>query len=124
MKYTTLQDGDILVVCCKGSVQERDEEHFKTLAKSCLENNVSTVLFDWSKVTYFDSAGLENLLKTYKMLRGSPTSKIAICITEPDLIEAYRTLNFDRLIPLFTSKEEALKNLTPVNAAVSPDSTA
>jgi len=118
MKYLASLDEDVMVISCRGSIQEKDEKNFRDLVKTCMEANANVVLFDWSQVTFFDSTGLESLLVFYKMMRSNPAIKLGIFITEPDLISAYTTLNLDRIIPMFTSKEDAYKILKPSNAVV------
>ena len=120
MKYLTSHDGDLIVISCKGSIQERDEKNFKDLVKVCLDANAGAVLFDWSQVTFFDSTGLESLLVFFKTIKANPAVKLGIFITDPDLISAYTTLNFDRIIPIFMTREEAYSNLAPMSTADSP----
>ena len=73
--FSNLEDG-IMVIFFSGAIPDLSEKDISSIVKSCLDNEISGVLFDWSKVTYFDSGGLENLLAIYKSIRKFSKKKI------------------------------------------------
>lgn len=120
MKFFSYLEKDIIVIAFNGAIPELSEKDLSGIVKSCLESGVNAILFDWSKVTYFDSGGLENLLTIYKSIRKFSKKKIAICISDTYLITVYVTLKFDKIIPLFENKEQALEYLSSQKPVTTP----
>jgi anti-anti-sigma factor len=102
---------NLAIIECKGIVQRAHEERFNKLIEICVAKGASAVLFDWTNVTYFDSMGLEALISIYKNSIKVAGVKIAILITDSTLIDAYKTLRLDKVIPLFETFENALDTL-------------
>lgn len=111
MKFFSNLENEIMVIVFSGAIPELSEKDISSIVKSCLDNQINGVLFDWSKVTYFDSGGLENLLAIYKSIRKFSKKKIAICIKDAYLVTVYLTLKFDKIIPLYEDKEQAIEYL-------------
>jgi len=112
MKFFSYLEKDIIVIAFNGAIPELSDKDISTIVKSCLEPGVNSILFDWSKVTYFDSGGLENLLAIYKNIRKFSKKKIAISISDSYLVTVYVTLKFDKIVPLFNEKDKAVEYLT------------
>jgi anti-anti-sigma factor len=117
MKYVTSLEKEVIKITCKGSIQEKDRSSFLELMKICIESKAKIILFDWTQVTFFDSTGLECLLVFLKTLKPNRGIKFGLILTEAELVSAYRTLNFDKLIPIFMSLQEAYKAMVPVESA-------
>jgi anti-anti-sigma factor len=118
MKFYSYLEKDNIVIAFTGAIPELSEKDISSIVKLCLESSVTAVLFDWSKVTYFDSSGLENLLAIYKNIRRFSKKKIAICISDTYLVTVYVTLKFDKIVPLFDDKEKAVEYLASQKTAM------
>ncbi len=65
------------------------------------------LIADLSGVHYVSSAGLRVLLKAAKQAKGAKLS-FAICGTQPAVREVFEMSGFDKIIPSFASRDEAL----------------
>jgi anti-anti-sigma factor len=65
------------------------------------------VIADLSGVTYISSAGLRVLLRAAKQAKAASVS-FAICGTQPAVREVFEMSGFDKIIPSFTTRVEAL----------------
>lgn len=99
---------DLAVIECDGIVQRSQEESLNRHMKDCVKKGAKSILFDWTDVTYFDSMGLESLITVYKSAQEYPDVKLGILITDPILANVYKTLKFQKILPLFTEFNEAV----------------
>ena len=111
LKVTRKFEDNIAVIECSGIVQISHEVILSLHIEKCLKQEVKGILLDWSEVQYFDSMGLESLIRLYKIVSKYPGTFISVLITDPVLTDVYVTLSFDKLVPLFNNKQDALAGL-------------
>ena len=102
---------NIAVIECHGALKRAHEELLLNLMENSYVQGAEAVLFDWSKITYFDTMGLECLISLHKTSVKHHGGLLAVLITDKVLTRAYKTLRFDSIIPLFANKNKALKSL-------------
>jgi anti-anti-sigma factor len=65
------------------------------------------VIADLSEVGYVSSAGLRVLLKATKQARGTG-GRFVLCGLRPSVLEVFEISGFDKVMPIFPSRDEAL----------------
>lgn len=111
LKISAEHIDDIAVIECRGSLNSSHEDLLLNLMENCYVQGAKAVLLDWSRVTYFDTMGLECLITLYKKSVKYHGGILAILITDKILSGTYQTLRFESIIPLFNNRKKAMKSL-------------
>lgn len=85
------------------TAKEFDNKLSKLLSEKAL-------LVDLAGVDYLSSAGMRVILSAAKKIEGSG-GKIAFCSIQDDVLEILKVAGFDRVLKLYKSENEALKEL-------------
>ena len=75
-----------------------------------IQGGANRLLCDFSGTEYIASAGLRVLLSAAKSLQRSK-GQMAICSLKPYVYEVFETAGFTQIFKIYTSEEEAIKNL-------------
>ena len=102
---------NIAVIECRGSLNSSHEDLLLNLMENSYVQGAEAVLLDWSKVTYFDTMGLESLISLYKKSVKHHGGLLAVLITDKSLSKTYTTLRFESIVPLFSNRKKAMKSL-------------
>lgn len=106
------QDGDTLIVALKSNVgnfadgeMTADLEHLIARLK---QPDVNNVVIDFERIPYFGSIMLEAQLVLFRQVQGSD-GKMTVCNVSDVGREILQLSRFDRMMPIFDSRVEALQ---------------
>jgi anti-anti-sigma factor len=72
--------------------------------------NPQQVLFDLSRTEYISSAGMRMLLGVLRTVTDSG-GRVAVCSLKPPVMRVFIIAGFDRVFPVYPTREEALRYL-------------
>jgi len=108
MKVITRNEGLLSIVSPDGAFVEEELEDLKTVISECLEEGLNRVLLDLTRVSHFDSKGLENI-EEWSMRFNRARGWLAVINPNPLCRDILRATRIDHIVRLFDSMEEALQ---------------
>jgi len=91
----------------EGRIDSANSQAFQSALESGLDTGASLVVLDFERVTIISSAGLRVVLFLAKHLK-SRGAKIALCTLSTQIREVMAISGFDRILPIFSSRAEAV----------------
>lgn len=91
----------------EGRIDSANSQEFQSALESGLDTGASLVVLDFERVTIISSAGLRVVLFLAKHLK-SRGAKIALCTLSTQIREVMAISGFDRILPIFSSRAEAV----------------
>jgi anti-sigma B factor antagonist len=85
-------------------------EEFKAHMKSIVDKGHLQILLDMSDVEFVDSSGLGAIIATMLALR--PQGRLMVCNVRDNVFSLFRLTRIDRVIPVMTDTEEALRAMS------------
>jgi anti-sigma B factor antagonist len=73
------------------------------------------IIVDLTRTTFIDSTALSVLVEATKRLRPDGGRLALVCVDQ-NLVKIFRITALDRLFPLFASRGEAVRSLSPAGA--------
>jgi anti-sigma B factor antagonist len=70
------------------------------------------IVVDLTKTTFIDSTALSVLVEATKRLRPEGGRLALVCVDQ-NLVKIFRITALDRLFPLFSSRDDAMRSLAP-----------
>lgn len=109
--YETEQDGETMVVIPHFGAGEFRYREFH-MASSSLRSklggpDIKNVLIDLCDANYFGSEFIGMMIVFSKTVRDKG-GKAAICNVSEEMLEVLKTMNFVKIVPMFTTREHAL----------------
>jgi anti-sigma B factor antagonist len=97
----------VQVIAVGGELDMRAAPELKGAIALALDEDASRVVVDLSDATFIDSTGMGTLVAALKRLRKRGGSLELVC-TEPNLLRVFELTGLDRLLPIRSSRSEAL----------------
>lgn len=111
MEVSYEKKGNILIVKIIGEIDHHSSNILRAQTDAQLDNiNGKHLLFCFQQVTFMDSAGIGVILGRYKRVQ-SLGGRIAIACAGERVLEILRISALTKIIPSFSSKEDALRYL-------------
>lgn len=98
---------DIDVLRISGRINAKNVPEFENLLNQYLNSNTKAVVIDGKELEYINSAGFRVLLATVN----KEQFKIAFANCNEQIIELIHGCRFDKIFPIYASREEAAKEL-------------
>ena len=98
-----------LLIVVEGRIDSSTAEGFKDAVLAEVGAEPQAVVLDLAAVVFVSSAGLRSLLQIAK----SRSQGIRLCCLRPEVYEVFTMSGFDRILPLFSSREEAFAGTGP-----------
>ncbi len=108
MQIKVRKADNVLIVSIDGRLDTVSAPEFQRKIEELLDQGEKDVLLDLGDLQYVSSAGLRSILvgaKKAKMLGGG----LSCCGLQPLVRKIFEVSEFSRLVPVFDSLEEALK---------------
>ena len=112
---TERQDG-VLLVRVSGRIDGSNADAFDDAVGTAIEDDRLDVLMDLEAIAYISTVGLRTFAKVARKLRGGP-ARLAICARPDRTRRVFEVTGFDRVIPIFPSRAEALAFLARERSA-------
>ncbi|HPS21001.1 MAG TPA: STAS domain-containing protein [Candidatus Omnitrophota bacterium] len=111
MKYVQKEKNGVVVGYIDGEINIETVPYFKTVLEKMIISKVGNVILNFEKVVYIDSMGIASILTFIKKHEGSG-AKTAFCNIQPKLFSIFKITKLDRVLRIFDTEEEALKELS------------
>ncbi len=112
MEISETKQGQVVILSLKGRL---DASTSKVLEEKLLDlinsHNEHRLVMDFQQLDYISSAGLRVLLMAAKILKPE-NGKLVLSSLQEHLKEVFEITGFQSIFPIFTNKEEALKNIS------------
>ena len=106
MAISTEHEGGTVVARAEGRIDGSNASEFQADLQAVIEENSTSMVLNFERVSYISSAGLRVLLLTAKTLEGNG-AKLALCSLSEPIREVFRISGFDNIIPIHDSQTEA-----------------
>ena len=111
MEPNVVEEGDITIVELSGSIDIASAASFDETISGLIDRGRTKMMLDFSRVEFIASMGLRMLLKTGKRIE-SEDGKLHICCINDTVSSVFGMVGLDTIIPVFDTKELALKDLS------------
>lgn len=112
MRIKKVHENGIVEISIIGEIKFCNWERLVTETLDAFEKGTSAVLLDWSEVSYFDSSALQGLVTIYNYMKREKGKKLVLFTDNGAHLHLFELTSFNKLLPIFNSKEEALKCAT------------
>jgi stage II sporulation protein AA (anti-sigma F factor antagonist) len=102
--------GPVLILSVLGRVEMLSSPQLKEKIVHHINEGKHKLLFDLSGLDYISSPGLGVLLYTAKLLE-EKKGLMHLCALKPHISEVFKICGFEKVLPIFSNREEALKTL-------------
>ena len=110
MDVAAERQDDVLSVLVSGRIDGSNAAAFEETIRAAIAESDRVVIMDFEKLSYISSAGLRVLLTIAKNLSGRG-AKLALCAMSDQMRGVFETSGFDKIIPVHSSRAEALASL-------------
>lgn len=104
-------DAETRVISVGGEVDLYSAPEFKEALEQALEADRRRIVLDFSEATFIDSTALGVIMSGSKRLSAKGGSLAIVC-SNPAPLRVFQIAGFDRLLPFYGSRDEALRALT------------
>jgi anti-sigma B factor antagonist len=112
----TEETGDgAYVIAVAGEADLYSAPELKRELDGALEAGGKDIVVDLTRTTFIDSTALSVLVEATKRVRPEG-GRVALVCVDRNLVKIFRITALDRLFPLFSSRDDALRSLTPAGA--------
>ena len=98
----------------EGRIDSTNCTEFETQLEAGVDADATLVILDFGEVNFISSAGLRVVLKLAKQLR-SRGAKLGLCSLPTPIQQVLEVSGFDRILPLYSSRAEAVGTRTVEN---------
>lgn len=112
---TERQDG-IVLIRVSGRIDGAKAAEFDSAVSAAIEDDGRDVLMDLETISYIGTAGLRTFAKVAKKLR-SGNARLVLCAMQDQSRRVFEITGFERVIPTFPSRAEALAFLARERSA-------
>ena len=109
MEVNTERDNGTLIAKAEGRVDGSNAREFEEALDSAITQHEDgqAVIVDFEGLSYISSAGLRVILLTARTLRKQDKEFVVCSLSDP-IREVFEISGFDKIIPVYASKSEAL----------------
>ncbi len=100
-----------MIAIAEGRVDGVNALEFHQALESAISPDDGCMVLDLGGVPYISSAGLRVVLLVAKTLQ-KQKAKMAVCSLSPPIQEIFQISGFDKIIPVYPSRQEAIASLT------------
>ncbi len=110
MDITTAREGVHLIVDVEGRVDGANAAEFQTAIEGAIQPSDQSVIVDLGEVQFIASAGLRVFLMVGRVLQ-KQNARLVGCSLQGPVREVFAISGFDKFVPLYDSREDALRAL-------------
>ncbi len=100
-------ENGITILAIDGNLDAEGTQLMEEKVVGLLEGGETSLLFDFSGLDYINSSGLRVLVLAYQRLKKT-SGKVAICGIKDYIQEVFEVSGYDKIFPLYTTKEDAV----------------
>ena len=110
MSISTEREGGALIAKAEGRVDGANALEFHETLESAISPDDKGMVLDFQGISYISSAGLRVVLLVAKTLQ-KQQAKMAVCSLSEPIREIFEISGFDKIIPVYASRQDALAGL-------------
>ncbi len=110
MELNSLNEDGVLCFEVSGRLDSSSASSFEQNVNEEAGNSKNPVLLDLTNLAYISSAGLRAVLLLTKSANAKG-SKLALCALPPQVEEVFKISGFDKIIPIYKSRADAVSSL-------------
>jgi len=103
--FETINDATVAVI--SGRIDSTTSKELEAKLIPMVDSGIRKLVVDFSRVDFISSAGLRILLMSAKKLKQA-NGKMALCCLKDSIKEVFEISGFSAIIPIFSTREEAL----------------
>lgn len=107
MEITTEREKGVLIALAGGRLDGSNAGDFERVVQAAVGDCEGAVILDCENISYFSSTGLRAMLAIAKALARRNVA-FALCSLSDPVARVFQVSGFDRIIPTFRSRVEAL----------------
>ena len=112
MRIKKAKENGYIEISVAGEIKFNNWEEFVNVTKGAYDDGESTVILNWCEVSYFDSSALQGLVSVFHYISKDDKKRLLLVTDKTDHLKLLKMTAMQKIIPTFTSKEEALKTKT------------
>lgn len=116
MEVVAERRDSVVLIRVSGRIDGSNADAFDVAVSAAIENDDHDVLMDLEALYYISTAGLRTFAKVAKKLR-SGAATLAICAAPDETRRVFEITGFDRVIPTFPTRDDALAFLARERSA-------
>jgi anti-sigma B factor antagonist len=113
---TEAAGGGAYVIAVAGEADLYSSPQLRQELAAVIDAGAKEVVVDLTKTTFIDSTALSALVEATKRLRPAGGRLALVCV-DPNLVKIFRITALDRLLPLYSSRAEALRSVVAAGRA-------
>lgn len=110
MNISTDRDDGALIATVEGRVDSSNALEFHEGLEAAISPEDERMILDCAGISYVSSAGLRVVLLVAKTLQ-KQNAKMGVCSLSASIREIFEISGFDKIIPVFSSRADALAKL-------------
>jgi anti-anti-sigma factor len=110
MEITKHKEGKGLIIAVKGRLDAVTSPAFDKEMEEILVEGETALVVDFEHLEYISSAGLRSILAVTKQLKAK-NGRIVLASLKDIVREVFEISGFNKIIPIYASREEAVSNL-------------
>ena len=110
MELKSTREGSNLIVDVEGRVDGTNAMDFQAALEGAIQQSDQGVIMDMGELQYISSAGLRVILLVAKSLQ-KQNARLLGCSLSESVREIFAISGFDKIVPVYDSREEALREL-------------
>ena len=108
MKVVTRNEGPLCIIAPEGAFVEEELEELRRPISKCLEEGRKEILLDMTRISHFDSKGLESL-EGWSLEFNRARGWLAVANPNQLCRDILRATRIDHIVEVFDSMEDALR---------------
>jgi len=110
MEMSQREVNGVLILSPKGNLDFNQATSFQDTATAEIEKGAKKVLINFTELSFISSAGLRVLIVLAKLLQ-QKNGTFALALMNEQILEVFSISGFEKLFTIYSSEEEALKNM-------------
>ena len=110
MEVKTERENETLIARVEGRIDSTNARDFEDAMTAVIGESDRAVIMDFGNLAYISSAGLRSILLVGKELWNRDAT-LALCSLSASIREVFEISGFDKIIPVYGSRAEALESL-------------
>ena len=112
MELATERLNGVVFAAAWTRVDGTNAREFEEAMRGAINAGDRAMIIDFEELTYISSAGLRAILLTAKLLQ-KRNARFGICLLAEPIREVFEISGFDKIVPIYESRAEALASLGP-----------
>lgn len=110
MQILNEKSGEAVIFKLNGRLDSNTSPEFGQKIEQAIKEGSKYIIIEFKNIEYLSSAGLREILKTAKTLKGM-SGMLVLCSMSKEIREVFQVAGFDYILPIVSSLDDALKKI-------------